>query len=811
MADKRTISVVMRAEMAQYRSEMKGAAKDTTAVGDAAKETGKRATDAGKGFDTPQWNKAGKTLLGIGLGMTAIGVATLKTGIAYNTLQQQSRAALATLLGSTEAANAQMDKLDEFARSSPFSKAVFIEAQQQMLAFGIEAQKVVPYLDAIQDAVAAAGGSNDDIAGIVATMSKIQSSAKVTAQDLNEFGNRGVDAAGLIGSQMGKTGAQIRTEITAGSLDATVALDALAAGMGEKFDGAAAGVKGTFIGAMDRVRAAFRDFASDLAEPFVSKNGGGIFVGLLNEIADLLRTFEALPGPVKNTISVLAALTTVAALTGGAFLVLAPRIVATRLAMESMARSAPGLTSRIGLLKNTIGGPLMIALTAATIAMGVWAKKSAEAAARQKEIQSAGSALTATLDKETGALTDQSRELIANELAQTGALEAARKLGIQTKLVTEAARGSWSAQRELTNQIDAYGEKSAGASLVADSLRGVLLRGGEAASASKREFDDAGVAIDQLGGESVDAAQSVDDLKEALDGLLEPLLSQDEAMVEWRNQLADLTKELSENGGTLDENTQKGRDNRDSIRDRVEALKASAEADLEAGGSQEEFSAKLIRGTEHIIDNAKAAGLSEKEVRAYLETLGLTPDQINTVIKADDKATPKLSAVHESIRALDGQSATVRVGVIGGALNTLAGIGDQIRNLPGYTEGHADGGYISGPGTSTSDSIPARLSNGEFVVRASATRNNLALLQAINAGKYARGGLVKPKAFAQGGYVSSAAASSVSPSVGAAIDYERLAAAISDRPILFEAALSVTGRQAGTLYAEGAKYVKGNS
>ena len=48
----------------------------------------------------------------------------------------------------------------------------------------------------------------------------------------------------------------------------------------------------------------------------------------------------------------------------------------------------------------------------------------------------------------------------------------------------------------------------------------------------------------------------------------------------------------------------------------------------------------------------------------------------------------------------------------------------------------ASGGYISGPGTSTSDSIPARLSNGEFVVRASAVnkygRNFMASLNSGN-------------------------------------------------------------------------------
>lgn len=44
----------------------------------------------------------------------------------------------------------------------------------------------------------------------------------------------------------------------------------------------------------------------------------------------------------------------------------------------------------------------------------------------------------------------------------------------------------------------------------------------------------------------------------------------------------------------------------------------------------------------------------------------------------------------------------------------------------------ATGGYVRGPGTGTSDSIPANLSNGEFVVNAAATKRNRALLEAIN-------------------------------------------------------------------------------
>ena len=48
--------------------------------------------------------------------------------------------------------------------------------------------------------------------------------------------------------------------------------------------------------------------------------------------------------------------------------------------------------------------------------------------------------------------------------------------------------------------------------------------------------------------------------------------------------------------------------------------------------------------------------------------------------------------------------------------------------------GFATGGSVNGPGTGTSDSIPARLSNGEFVVNAKATQQNRALLEQINSG-----------------------------------------------------------------------------
>jgi len=81
--------------------------------------------------------------------------------------------------------------------------------------------------------------------------------------------------------------------------------------------------------------------------------------------------------------------------------------------------------------------------------------------------------------------------------------------------------------------------------------------------------------------------------------------------------------------------------------------------------------------------------------------------------------------------------------------NMMGGAGGLFGGLFGFSEGGvveaATGGLIRGPGTGTSDSIPARLSDGEFVVRASQTAKHLDLLRAINDGKiaaFATGGLV---------------------------------------------------------------------
>lgn len=98
--------------------------------------------------------------------------------------------------------------------------------------------------------------------------------------------------------------------------------------------------------------------------------------------------------------------------------------------------------------------------------------------------------------------------------------------------------------------------------------------------------------------------------------------------------------------------------------------------------------------------------------------------------------------------------------LFGGAVGSVGGVGGGGTVVPSAEAGVpvAAGGYITGPGTSTSDSIHARLSTGEYVVNAAAVRNvGVDFLHAIN--ESASSGVSprrRSRGYAEGGLVSNA-------------------------------------------------------
>ena len=102
-------------------------------------------------------------------------------------------------------------------------------------------------------------------------------------------------------------------------------------------------------------------------------------------------------------------------------------------------------------------------------------------------------------------------------------------------------------------------------------------------------------------------------------------------------------------------------------------------------------------------------------------------------------ATEKAVAIARSIVAIStgiAQASALPFPANLGAMATVAAqTASIVANIRAVTLAFKDGGEVRGPGGPRSDSINARLSNGEFVVNAQATANNKPLLEAINAGQ----------------------------------------------------------------------------
>lgn len=174
-----------------------------------------------------------------------------------------------------------------------------------------------------------------------------------------------------------------------------------------------------------------------------------------------------------------------------------------------------------------------------------------------------------------------------------------------------------------------------------------------------------------------------------------------------------------------------------------------------AGATDEERAAveELIRTR---MEEERAAAAAAESSDFFAQT---AYDALEGLILQGDS----LSDVFDNLAMAIAQAA-LQAALLGtGPLAGIFGMGDSggaLGMIFGSLFGQAEGGMVYGPGTGTSDSVPRRLSNGEFVVNAAATQRNRHALEAINSGQdvpgLASGGYVGPPANLAGAPVGGA-------------------------------------------------------
>jgi TP901 family phage tail tape measure protein len=169
---------------------------------------------------------------------------------------------------------------------------------------------------------------------------------------------------------------------------------------------------------------------------------------------------------------------------------------------------------------------------------------------------------------------------------------------------------------------------------------------------------------------------------------------------------------------------------------------------------------QLADATDEEIDRANRAWKrGQRAIEDYVKSTVSVPDELRTDVKViDDEARRKERALRQKFATFpktistsikwDNRAADVGLNHLEARLarlRLLAIITPRIE----HTEGRlgriaaATGGHIRGPGSGTSDSIPAYLSNGEYVITAAAVaRYGVAMFDRLNAMHFAQGGFV---------------------------------------------------------------------
>lgn len=399
--------------------------------------------------------------------------------------------------------------------------------------------------------------------------------------------------------------------------------------------------------------------------------------GAADGVASLAAGFGTLSPEVQGAITKFgAAAAGVVGITGAAAVGI-PKLAELASTITDLRGGSSLLGRALGGAASVLAGPWGLALAGATLAAGAWLKAQGDARRRVDEV-------TASLDQQTGAITENTRATVYKQLADQGVIDKAKKLGIDLKLVLDAAidpttKGVERLTEAVAQQGWSYSEAEAAASDWGDILRGVGYRSDDVATSQQNlrdqvaagviETDDAAQsaqefsgALDDAESAAKDAADAVDALAASLDELNGPALDAREAERRFQEAIDGVTASIEENGTALDLNTEQGRANEGALDALAQAGARRAQALLEQTGSEEQFRASLEQSRQSLYDAARQFGLSEEAAWAYVDQVLKVPPVVNTTVNADTR--PALTAVQNLFRQYDNKSMTVYIDAV---------------------------------------------------------------------------------------------------------------------------------------------------
>ena len=474
----------------------------------------------------------------------------------------------------------------------------------------------------------------------------------------------------------------------------------------------------------------------------------GVLRGMTQAATGTIDVFSALPGPVQSGITVVAGLAGAVTLLGGAMMVAVPKVQEYKSALAEAGPRTQAVGRGLSSVGSFLMGPWGIAMGAATIGLGIFAAKHAEAEQRVQDLK-------ASLDAETGALTADTRAKVVNRLETDGLLKKAQNLGISLDDFTNAALGQEGVLRRVNAQLQAtatnvtvYGGRAGqgstatkqltgDADALASALNGTNADLRESVEQWKREHTAMGTstqakqaavgptsalgnATGDLAAEAGDAADSVQDLKGNLEELFSPGISAFKATTQLKSGYRELIGQLDAAKGRMDGNSEASLRLRQSFASQLETV-----ADLYTSTyGQTQNTDKATKAVKDQLPVLYALAGRNRDARAQVDNLANATGNATGATRTSRKAfldtaesmgvsRRRAKELWEELKKIKSKDVDIDVNAKGNWSIKNPGTVREFHGLA--VGGPVPSSAALGPGGPTSDDVPIWASVGEHM------------------------------------------------------------------------------------------------
>lgn len=422
---------------------------------------------------------------------------------------------------------------------------------------------------------------------------------------------------------------------------------------------------------MDNLAGSWEEFTGSLETLAISV--GSMLLPALKSITDVGTTvvnfFNDLPGPVKAVATGIGGLVSVGLLFTGIGMKLAPVVttmvgafrslasagipmISTAMAgLSTAAGAVPGIMARFA-ASLSLAGPIYLAVGA--IAGLIAAIASIGDTSYDTKLSVEG--LAGTFDSVSGAATQATRDMIAQDLATSGLIEAYEAAGGAASDLTDAVMGDADAMArvrdiwgETTEEVVTYTD---GMGMVVDSETKTIevheaemdaLRGLQGTySETKQRMEEASRASNGVADSTGEVAEAAEEAAEAMDELLDAIRDYADINIDADKAALKYAEALRGVGDVLEDDSYKTADAETQmlyLKDAMGTLADSGhtliEAMAEQGASSSELGRRSVELAKDFVAQAEALGITGDAAVDLASDYGMIPEEINTVADFD--------------------------------------------------------------------------------------------------------------------------------------------------------------------------------